>query len=181
MLIDKCSSPFPVLKHILLRPLHKTFSKWKCKVGWGRNCWAAVLQSPPPLASTQPFRHGLHMIKAASGKTHPEHTANMFNLMTSLRVERLPTFCSSTFLKNSAQAKKRLGFFHVQTKAPDNAGCKLNPYQHWNVFGARRAASVFYKPDSLKISMSVERRFTLCNIDFNTFMSCAPPAESILH
>lgn len=83
-----------------------------------------VLETSVP---TQPFGHSLHVISAANGKTHPKHTGHMVSLMILLRVERLPTFfCSAIF--TGIQLRQRHVFFHVWTKAPNNAGCELNPY-----------------------------------------------------
>lgn len=104
-LIDNGSPPFLVLKHRMSRSLHIKCPKSKFK-SWPGKRLLSCSTSMPPLASTQPFRHSLYMIRAESVKTNPEHTVNMAYWVIWLRAQRLPNFCSETFVKNSAQAKK---------------------------------------------------------------------------
>lgn len=60
--------------------------------------------------STEAFRHSLHMIPTANGKTHSKHTRKMVSLMILLR-KGCWLFCSAIFA--GIQLRQRNVFFHV--------------------------------------------------------------------
>lgn len=68
------------------------------------------------------------MIKAVSGKTHLELTANVFYLIIAEGRE-VANFLFCNFCQEFSSGKE-MAFLHVQTKAPNNAAGKLHPYQH---------------------------------------------------
>lgn len=67
---------------------------------------------------------------------------------------------------------------HVQTMAPDNAGCELNPHYHpwelqeWHLYSTR---------ETLKTRASLEKHLSLRHTDPPAFVSRTPPVESKGH
>lgn len=131
-LIDNGSPPFLVQKHRMPRSLHIKCPKSKFK-SWPGKRLLSSSTSVPPLAPTWLFRHRVYMIRAECVKTNPEHAVNVAYLMVWLRAQRLPNFCSATFVKNLAQAKKQLLFTSRQRPQIIQTASYIHTNTRWTI------------------------------------------------